>query len=261
MPEDSKSPMSMHGARRHNDTKSNVLDVIRSDLIAGLVVVIPLATTLWLATVVARWVVVFLTSAPKRFNLFQDLIQNLNPLLLGMINLLVGILVPLLGIFLIGLIARNVLTRSLFEFGEGVLARIPFAGAVYKTLKQLLETLLDKKSRQFKRVVLVEYPREGIYAIGFVTGDDVGESLQKKFPRKMVSLFIPTSPNPTTGWYALVPSTSVKVLDISVEVAFRTIISAGIVNPDEQPVASSTNPGLSQTSRRASASIAPQPEG
>ena len=248
MPEDSKSPEHGYWAR--------LGDNIKGDLIAGLVVVIPLATTLWLSTIVARWVVAFLTSVPKQFNPFQ----NLNPLLLGVINLLVGVLVPLLGIFLIGLIARSVFTRSVFELGEGVLAKIPFAGAVYKTLKQILGTLLQDNPRRFRRVVLVEYPREGIWGLGFVTNDKVGQALREKFPGKeMVSVFIPTSPNPTTGWYALVPAVSVKVVNISVDVAFRTIVSAGIVNPDEQLVVS-TNPGVPQASRQPSGTISPSPQ-
>jgi uncharacterized membrane protein len=119
----------------------------------------------------------------------------------------------------------------LLEFGEGTLLRIPLAGSVYKTLKGLLETFLRDNSNRFRRVVLVEYPRKGLYAVGFVTGS-LTASLQTCFPDRMLSVFIPTAPNPTTGWYAVVPEASVKDLDLSVEEAFRTIISAGIVSPD-----------------------------
>jgi uncharacterized membrane protein len=150
-----------------------------------------------------------------------------------LINLGVGLLVPLLGILLIGLMARNIVGRWLLEFGEGTLLRIPLAGSVYKTLKQLLETFLRDNSRRFRRVVLVEYPREGLYALGFVTGV-LGTSIQADFDQTMLSVFIPTAPNPTTGWYAVVPERSVRDVDLSVEDAFRTIISAGIVSPDEK---------------------------
>ena len=121
--------------------------------------------------------------------------------------------------------------RWLLEFGEGTLQRIPLAGSVYKTLKQLLETFLRDNSQRFRRVVLVEYPREGLYSVGFVTGE-VGPSLQAELEERLLSVFIPTAPNPTTGWYTLVPESSVKDLNLSVEDAFKTIISAGIVNPD-----------------------------
>ena len=202
---------------------------LKNDLIAGLLVVIPLATTIWLATTVSRFVLAFLTSIPKQFNPFN----TLNPLLQELINLGVGLLVPLLGILLIGLMARNIVGRWLLEFGEGTLLRIPLAGPVYKTLKQLLETFLQGNSSRFRRVVLVEYPREGLFALGFVTGV-MGASIASSFEQTMLSVFIPTAPNPTTGWYAVVPENSVRDLDLSVEDAFRTIISAGIVSPDER---------------------------
>ena len=202
---------------------------LKNDLIAGLLVVTPLATTFWLATTVSRFVLAFLTSIPKQFNPFN----TLNPVLQELINLGVGLLVPLLGILLIGLMARNIVGRWLLEFGEGTLLRIPLAGSVYKTLKQLLETFLQGNSTRFRRVVLIEYPREGLYALGFVTGV-LSASLSAGFDQTMLSVFIPTAPNPTTGWYAVVPETSVRDIDLSVEDAFRTIISAGIVSPDER---------------------------
>tara|TARA_Y100001968_G_C19360863_1_gene719725 strand:+ start:197 stop:943 length:747 start_codon:yes stop_codon:yes gene_type:complete len=204
---------------------------LKNDLIAGLLVVIPLATTIWLSTVVSRFVLAFLTSIPKQLNPFI----TLNPLLQDLINITLGLTVPLLGILLIGLMARNFVGRWLLDFGEGTLSRIPFAGSVYKTLKQLLETFLKDNSTRFRRVVLVEYPREGLFSVGFVTGL-VGPSLQPELDETLLSVFIPTAPNPTTGWYTLVPESSVKDLNISVEDAFRTIISAGIVNPDNREI-------------------------
>ena len=202
---------------------------LKNDLIAGLLVVIPLATTFWLATTASRFVLAFLTSIPKQFNPFN----TLNPLLQELINLGLGLLVPLLGILLIGLMARNIVGRWLLEFGEGTLLRIPLAGSVYKTLKQLLETFLQGNANRFRRVVLVEYPREGLFALGFVTGA-IGSAVQAGFQETMLSVFIPTAPNPTTGWYAVVPEGLVRDIDLSVEEAFRTIISAGIVSPDER---------------------------
>ena len=202
---------------------------LKDDVIAGLLEIIPLATTIWLATTVSRFVLAFLTSIPKQFNPFI----TLNHLLQDLINLALGLTVPLLGILLIGLMARNIVGRWLLEFGEGTLQRIPLAGSVYKTLKQLLETFLRDNSSRFRRVVLVEYPREGLYSVGFVTGE-VGPSLQAELTESLLSVFIPTAPNPTTAWYTLVPESSVRELEISVEDAFRTIISAGIVNPDER---------------------------
>ena len=226
--------VSSPGPRLDQPLAERLRQDLKNDLIAGLLVVIPLATTIWLATTVSRFVLAFLTTIPKQFNPFN----TLNPLLQELINLGVGLLVPLLGILLIGLMARNIVGRWLLEFGEGTLLRIPLAGSVYKTLKQLLETFLRDNSRRFRRVVLVEYPREGLFAVGFVTGV-LSSAVQADFSETMLSVFIPTAPNPTTGWYAVVPERSVRDIDLSVEDAFRTIISAGIVSPDDRTPPSS----------------------
>ena len=119
---------------------------------------------------------------------------------------------------------------------------------------QLLETFLRDNSRRFRRVVLVEYPREGLYSVGFVTGE-AGPSLRSDLGDTLLSVFIPTAPNPTTGWYTLVPEGSVRELDISVEDAFRTIISAGIVNPDEREAP--VNRSFSSLIAQLRASVAP----
>ncbi|PSB32597.1 hypothetical protein C7B70_10210 [Chlorogloea sp. CCALA 695] len=200
---------------------------LKNDLIAGLLVVIPLATTIWLTITIATWVVNFLTRIPKQINPFDDL----NPILVTLLNLGVGLAVPLLCILLIGLMARNIGGRWLLDVGEDVLEAIPLAGAVYKTLKQLLETLLKDTNGKFRRVILVEYPRPGIWAIAFVTGS-MSNEIQAQMVRPVISVFIPTTPNPTTGWYAVVPEDEVINLSMSIEDAFKVVISGGIVAPN-----------------------------
>lgn len=200
---------------------------LKNDLIAGLLVVIPLATTIWLTITVATWVINFLTQIPKQLNPFD----GLNPILVDLLNLLVGLAVPLLCILIIGLMARNIAGRWLLDVGERILQAIPLAGAVYKTLKQLLETLLKDSGSRFRRVVLVEYPRPGVWSLGFVTGVISGE-FQSHFTTSMLSVFIPTTPNPTTGWYAVVPEDAVINLAMPIEDAFKVVISGGIVSPD-----------------------------
>jgi len=208
---------------------------LKNDLIAELLVVIPLATTIWLTITVALWVINFLTQVPKQLNPFNDL----HPFLLGVVNLFVGFAVPLLGILLIGLMARNIVGRWLLDSGEQFLQLIPLAGPVYKTLKQLLETLLRDSRDRFRRVILVEYPRRGIWALAFVTGN-IGGELESRLEEPLISIFIPTSPNPTTGWYAVVPERDVIDLAISIEDAFKVVISGGIVSPNWSPA---TAPG------------------
>jgi uncharacterized membrane protein len=209
---------------------------IKNDLIAGLLVVIPLATTIWLTVTISNWVISFLTQIPKQLNPFNDL----HPVLTDLLNLFVGLSVPLLSLILIGLMARNIVGRWLLDTGETVVNAIPLAGPVYKTLKQLLETLLQDSRERFSRVVLVEYPRRGIWALGFVTGT-LGARMTPFLSGQMLSLFIPTSPNPTTGWYAVVPEQDVVTLDMSIEDAFKLIISGGIVSPNWSALASANS--------------------
>ncbi|MEO1183700.1 MAG: DUF502 domain-containing protein [Cyanobacteria bacterium J06636_27] len=200
---------------------------LKNDLIAGLLVIIPLATTIWLTVTIAIWVIDFLTQIPKQLNPFE----GLNPLLINILNFVVGFTVPLLSILLIGLMARNIAGKWLLDFGERFLQAIPLAGQIYKTLKQLLETLLKDTNSKFRRVILVEYPRPGMWAIGFVTGN-VSSEIQAQMSETMLSVFIPTTPNPTTGWYAVVPEKDVVNLSMSIEEAFKVLISGGIVSPN-----------------------------
>ncbi|WP_377473897.1 MAG: DUF502 domain-containing protein [Microcoleus anatoxicus] len=210
---------------------------LKNDLIAGLLVVIPLATTIWLTITVASWVINFLTKIPKQINPFD----GLNPILVNLLNLLVGLAVPLLSITIIGLMARNIFGKWLLDLGERLLQAIPLAGSVYKTLKQLLGTIL-KSNDKFRRVVLVEYPRRGIWTLAFVTGtienNDIPPYPSGESP---IGIFIPTTPNPTTGWYAIVPEADVVNLSMSIEDAFKVIISGGIVNPSNSAIVTTAN--------------------
>jgi uncharacterized membrane protein len=201
---------------------------LKNDLIAGLLVVIPLATTIWLTSTIAVWAVAFLTRIPRQLNPLLDI----DPLLGNLLNFIIGLTAPLLFILLIGLMARNIFGRWLLDLGERVLQAIPLAGSIYKTLKQLLETIFRDTNGRFRRVVLLQYPRPGIWAIAFVTGV-VGTPLQEHLMEPMLSIFIPTTPNPTTGWYAIVPEQDVIDIELSVEDAFKVLISGGIVTPTQ----------------------------
>ena len=210
---------------------------LKNDLIAGIVVIIPLATTIWLTLNVANWVIRFLTRFPKQFNPFT----GLNPFLVALINLGIGFAVPLLAILLIGLMARNIAGRWLLDLGERIVQSIPLAGSVYKTIQQLVQTVFQDSKSRFRRVVLVQYPRRGLWAIAFVTGIAVTEPATAshspiaagQMPAdKMVSVFIPTTPNPTSGWYSVVSESDIVNLSISVEEAFKVLLSGGIVGPN-----------------------------
>jgi uncharacterized membrane protein len=214
---------------------------LKNDLIAGLLVVIPLATTIWLTITIANWVIRFLTRFPKQLNPFT----GLPPLLGDFLNLSVGLAVPLLSILLIGLMARNIAGRWLLDLGERIVQSIPLAGSFYKTIQQLLQTVFQDSKNRFRRVILVEYPRRGLWAVAFVTGSFVAQPTLTQPPAaqasappngvtapKLLNVFIPTTPNPTSGWYAVVPETDVVNLSISIEDAFKVLLSGGIVGPN-----------------------------
>ncbi|NEP44909.1 MAG: DUF502 domain-containing protein, partial [Okeania sp. SIO2H7] len=203
--------------------------------------VIPLATTIWLTITIATWVIDFLTQIPKQINPFD----GLDPILVGLLNFAVGLAVPLFSLLLIGLMARNIVGQWLLNLGERLLQAIPFAGSVYKTLKQLLETLLKDSNDKFRRVVLVEYPRRGMWALAFVTGT-INAQIQSQMKEPMLSIFVPTTPNPTTGWYAIVSEKEVVNLSISVEDAFKILISVGIVNPTASNLPSSSKAAIAK---------------
>ena len=210
---------------------------LKNDLIAGLLVVIPLATTIWLTITIANWVINLLTQIPKQLNPFD----GLDPILSYCLNLLVGLAVPLLCILIIGLMARNFVGRWLLDVGERILQSIPLAGAVYKTLQQILETLFKDSKSKFRRVVMVEYPKAGVWSLGFVTGT-LSPQLQSHLKESMLSVFIPTTPNPTSGWYAIIPENDAIDVPISIEDAFKVLISGGIVSPNASSSVPTTVP-------------------
>ncbi len=202
---------------------------LKNDLIAGVLVVIPLATTIWLSFIIANAAINFLTKIPKQLNPFD----SLNPILSNIINVTVGLGVPFAFILLIGLMARNIVGKWLLDLGERILQAIPLAGSIYKTLKQILETLFQDSKTKFRRVVMVEYPCKGVWSLGFVTGQ-VTSAIQANLSQPLLSVFIPTTPNPTSGWYVIVPENNVMTVQISIEDAFKVMISGGIVNPNTE---------------------------
>jgi len=144
-----------------------------------------------------------------------------------------GLLIVLVFLTLVGFLAAGLAGRTLMRIGEGLLSRMPVIRSVYGTLKQIFETVLAQSSRSFREVVLVEYPRRGLGAIGFVTGPTQGE-IQARSEEELVNVFLPTTPNPTSGFLLFVPRKDLIHLDMSVEDAIKLVISGGIVVPKSQ---------------------------
>lgn len=143
-----------------------------------------------------------------------------------------GILVVVLVVFLIGLLVKNYVGSRIVEFGERIVYQIPLVRPIYSAVKQLLVAIFSQTGDGFERVVLIEYPRKGIYALGFVTGVARGE-VQEVTEQRVLNVFLPTTPNPTSGFYLLVPDSDIIPLKISVEDAFKLIISGGLVSSQE----------------------------
>jgi len=150
---------------------------------------------------------------------------------------LLGVRIPGLGaiatvllIFLAGLVTTSYAGARAFRFAETLVERIPLVRGIYQAIKQIVQTMVSKEGQSFKRVVLVEFPRQGLRTVAFVTGAVTGE-LARKTGGRSISIFVPTTPNPTSGFYMIVPEDLVTDLEMTVEEAFKLIISGGMLPP------------------------------
>jgi len=144
---------------------------------------------------------------------------------------LVALLLAVFLICAVGLLARNYFGKRLIEWVDGALLRIPLLNKIYATIKQVNDAFSSTNKTSFRTVVLVEYPRAGVYSVGFITGEQYGEA-QAKLGEKVVCVFIPTTPNPTSGFLVLVPEDKVTKLEMSVADGIKYIISLGSIVPD-----------------------------
>ncbi|GIW46357.1 MAG: transporter [Deltaproteobacteria bacterium] len=203
----------------------NLAKSIRQNFFAGLLVTIPFGLTIFILFKVGSWIVETLSAAPSR--IFIKFLSDINPLLFKAIMFSTGLTGTLLLVLIAGAVTRHYVGRKLLELGEDIISKIPFARTIYITTKQILKTLFTTNGfRGMKRVVIFEFPRKGIYSIGFVTNtkQDIVSG------RKVVGVFLPTAFNPTGGYYIMVPEDEVKEVDISVEEAFKIIVSGGLAS-------------------------------
>jgi uncharacterized membrane protein len=135
-------------------------------------------------------------------------------------------------ILLVGFLGKNVLGNWVVGQVAAIVDRIPVVGAVYGSLRQIMNSILNQRGDRLGRAVMVEFPREGSWSIGFMTTKDAPQPLRKHFQRKMVCVFLPTTPNPTSGFFFLVPEENVRFLDIPAEEAFKIIVSLGLATRD-----------------------------
>ncbi|MGZ3647466.1 MAG: DUF502 domain-containing protein [Syntrophales bacterium] len=144
-----------------------------------------------------------------------------------------GTIVTVILIFICGLITASYVGNKIVQSGEDLLYRIPFVRNIYQAIKRFSDTVVMDRRSSFKRVVLVEFPRKGLYTIGFVTGKPVWE-IKREIGENLISVFLPTTPNPTSGYLIILPEDELVEVDMSVEEALTYIISVGIVAPAER---------------------------
>jgi uncharacterized membrane protein len=215
---------------------------LRHSFFTGLIIVGPVTITLyilwWFINLVDAWFKPLLKAWMEPF--LGGLKVWLNPYIPGDFSVDIPFAIPGLGlifaIFLIiavGALATNLFGRTLVAYGDRVMERMPVVRNVYRALKQIFETTLSQKGTSFKQVGIIEYPRPGLFAIVFIATDTIGEIKSKADPGcGLISVFLPTTPNPTSGFLLFVPNDDIKILDMSVEDAAKLVISAGLVVPE-----------------------------
>lgn len=226
-------------SRRRSKPRATLAQRWRGNFLTGLVIVAPIALTIWLI-----WSVITFIDA------------KVVPLVPGMYNPATylgndvpgfGVIIFLLFTAVVGYLTKGLVGRSVLRWGENVVERMPVIGGIYNGIKQIAETILSQSGSSFKQACLIEYPRKGIWAIAFVSTETKGEVLHKLPDEALISVFLPTTPNPTSGFLLFVPRSEMIVLDMDVEDAAKLIISAGLVTP---PTAAEKAAGVRVANRR-----------
>jgi len=194
--------------------------------VAGLLVWLPLGATFFVIRLLVTWMDGSLLLLPEAYRPDS---------LLGFHIPGLGVVLSLLILLLTGLVAANLFGRKLVGQWERILSRIPLVRSVYSAVKQLVETMLSGNGNAFRKVVLVEFPRRGMWTLAFLTGE-AQCAVHQATGGEVVSVYIPTTPNPTGGYFALVPREDLRELDLSVDDGLKMLLSMGAVNPQPREV-------------------------
>ena len=207
---------------------------LRNHLIAGLLIWIPIMVTVWVIRFLSRILDQSLVLLPPPWR---------PEALVGQYVPGVGIILSFILLLVTGVLVRNLFGGRIVAGFEDLVRRIPVIGAVYGGAKTFSETVLTDKGKSFKQVVMVEFPRKGIFSVGFITSEEL-EEVQAKTEQDVVCVFVPTTPNPTTGFIVLVPREEVVRLDMTVDEAVKMLLTLGVVVPKwkNKPVAADLAP-------------------
>lgn len=198
------------------------MGVLRRYLVAGLLVWLPLVATFFVIRLLVQWMDQSLLLLPQEYRP-----ENL----LGFTVPGLGVVLSLMILLVTGLVAANLFGRKLVSLWEQLVAHIPLVRSVYSAVKQLVETMFSRDGQSFRKVLLVEFPRRGLWTLAFLTGTDKGEA-QQKTGRDVLNVYIPTTPNPTGGYFVMVPKEDVRELEMSVDEGLKMLLSMGAVVPD-----------------------------
>lgn len=197
-----------------------MIQKIKSNLLAGIATIVPLALTVYVLQVTIEltiWIGGTVAEPLERF-------VNVTFPGFGLLSSLVGLLIVFLALFIFGGLARNVFGKRVVKWVEDIFKKIPLVDSIYGTTKQLIETISGSNNDSFKKVVYIEYPRKGMWTLGFVTSESTNQANEEFY-----HLFVPTTPNPTSGFFLIIAKEDTTPADIDVEEAFRMIVSSGIV--------------------------------
>ena len=195
---------------------------MRKYFITGLLILVPLAITVWVLNLIVSTMDQSLLLLPPRWR---------PEILLGMNIPGIGTILTLVIIFLTGVATANFIGKYVVDIWEAVLVRIPVVNSIYSSVKQVSDTLFSSSGNAFRKAVLVQYPRPGCYTIAFLTGvpgGDVKNHLQGDY----ISVYVPTTPNPTSGFFLMMPREDAIELDMNVDEALKYIVSMGVVSPE-----------------------------
>ena len=195
---------------------NSLIQNLRSKLLTGIITLLPL----------------YLTYIVLKF--FFKTLNDISEPILNRLN----IEIPLLGIFLtlllvlsIGIAVTNFLGRKFFEIGEKIVKKVPLVSSIYYSIKQILDTITNSSTDEFKGTVYIQYPRKGLWTMAFISGESISESGKAFF-----HLFVPTTPNPTSGFFLMIPKEDAIESNMSVEDGLKTIISGGLLAPKLNPL-------------------------
>lgn len=217
--------------KKHLQSVPGVVSLFRENFFAGVLILAPIAVVIWLLLKVFAGLWAFHALLPEDWKPGS----HFDPFIANLLNFGITIVFGVLFVFFVsifGWISKQYIGLKLLDVFSHMIERIPVVRSVYSSLSQLLQTIGSGDKKQFSRVVYLEYPRKGTYALAFVTGP--AEPVEKNSSKKWINLYVPTTPNPTSGFHLIVPEDEVRDSGLSVEEAFKVILSLGIAHKDHE---------------------------